>query len=301
MSHRTVCWVLLVSLVGLLPTTAGAAVDQALLDALQSQDEQTRSQAVFACWKRVGNFDGFPLPHHIVCHLARSFHSYPPKDRQLAVRSVQRSILDLKKPLPKDCVASLEKGMSDPNEPVWQASVQTLALLDRPKYERLLEHLLSGKPMIRARVASYFGEQARAGRVHPQSLPLLLKLLATSKDVEVRRQASRTLADMATRVKRPPDFIPTLVKGLEDSDDKVAVYCVAGLGSLEEPAYEAVLPLLESDSQKARANAANVLGLIGAFGYRNPKAIPHLEKLMKSEDPKVKRYAAYALQWHSKK
>lgn len=138
-----------------------------------------------------------------------------------------------------------------------------VAYLDDPRSTRRLRRRVT---LAIASMAPGGGRaSALFGSVDPAVIPRLAPLIEADPDSGVRRSAAYGLRRTGDRA-----AIPSLLKGLSDSDRATRTHSIIGLGALK--AREAVEPLVGLlDDPKHAGSAAQALGQIG-----DEKALGHL-------------------------
>ncbi|GCE12528.1 HEAT repeat domain-containing protein [Tengunoibacter tsumagoiensis] len=127
---------------------------------------------------------------------------------------------------------------------------------------------------------------------YSEIIPLLLKLLSTDSDKEVRAEAAFLLRSLGNKSSLLSTVGPALLDALTDLDEKVRNNAAETLGFLQyEAATHPLQNLLEADPfWFVRSSAAEALGRLG-----NPGSIPVLLQAMSDSELEVQRYVVQAL------
>ncbi|MFL5339813.1 MAG: HEAT repeat domain-containing protein [Gemmataceae bacterium] len=88
------------------------------------------------------------------------------------------------------------------------------------------------------------------------------------------------------------ELVPALVDALKDIDPDVRQHAALALAAVGSVAVKPLTEALKDGSRERRAAAAYA---IGQMGYVGRDAVPELVKLLKDEDPNVRRAAAQAI------
>lgn len=140
-----------------------------------------------------------------------------------------------------------------------------------------------------ATVSGNAGELQRQGRTLSECIEQL-----GHKDVEVRRNAARTLEQKGPEAK---DAIVALTEALQDKDEYVRTAAARALGKIGPEAEAAIPALMQATRDEVMIVRMGAAAGLGGIGPKAKEAIPALAEALQSqhEDHNVQREAAEAL------
>lgn len=156
-----------------------------------------------------------------------------------------------------------------------------------PLISRLTQEL--DPPWVRRELVITLGSAILlSGSDSPEARALLLEILSSSEEEEVRAAAALNLGCIGeVRAVEP------LLEILESGEDGLTYACVAALGDIGDPrAIDPLIEFLKVDSLGIPQTAAEGLG---KFGAAAEKALPALQELAKRGNEAEKRHALEAI------
>jgi HEAT repeat protein len=128
------------------------------------------------------------------------------------------------------------------------------------------------------------------GRNAEEAVPLIIETLKDPA-ADIRRSAAMALLPMGTTARQA---IPALLTALGDPESRVRMSAVSTLGQMKDTAVvPAIAACLKDENEFVRRHVARTLRDMGAMAK---EAHPALQAALTDSDPRVREYAAEALE-----